>query len=69
MPLSGPMANRRFLVILVTVVGFISLISLVFRQRGPDSGFSNVPIHRVNVDDKVLKGEAISGGIGNETLK
>ena len=66
---SGPMANRRFLVFLVAVVGFISLISLVSRQHGTDSAFSNVPIHRVSVDDSVLKGEAIAGKIGNETLK
>lgn len=69
MPPSGPLANRRFLVFLVAVVGFIFLISLVFRPPGLNSAFSKVPIHRVSVDDGVLKGEAISGKIGNETLK
>lgn len=69
MPSSRPVANRRFLVILVAVVSFVSLLSLVFRQHGADSVFSNVPIHRVSVDDSILKGEAISGKIGNDTLK
>lgn len=63
------MANRRFLVIVVAVVGFVSLLSLVFRQHDTDLVFSNVPIHRVSVDDSILKGEAISGKIGNDTLK
>ncbi len=69
MPPSGPLANRRYLVFLVVVVSFISLVSLVFRQHDPDSAFGKVPIHRVSVDDSVLKGELISGKIGNETLK
>ena len=68
MPPSGPLANRRFLIFFVGVVGFIFLISLIFRPSGSDSAFS-APIHRVNVDDSILKGEAIAGKIGNETLK
>lgn len=31
--------------------------------------FSSVPIQQVSVDDDVLKGDAIMGKIGNETVK
>ena len=69
MPPSGPLANRRFLIFLVGVVGFISLISLIFRPPSSNAAIGRVPIHRMSVDDNVLKGEAIAGKLGNETLK
>ena len=42
----------------------------MFSARGnPDATFSSVPIHQVSVNDDVLKGDAIMGKIGNETVK
>lgn len=63
------MLNRRFLVLLLAAVGFISLLSVFFRQQNPNAAFGNPPIHPVNVDSHILKGDAIMGKIGNETLK
>lgn len=70
MPSQGAVANRRFLVLLLAAVGVVSLLSVFFsRSRNPNAAFSSVPIHQVNVNDETLKGDAIMGKIGNETLK
>ncbi|MCJ1271657.1 hypothetical protein MMC22_011562 [Lobaria immixta] len=64
------MANRRFLILLLAAIGLISLISLLFtRQQNAGQAFINTPIHPVVLDSTVLKGDTISGKIGNETLK
>ena len=70
MPTPGMVPNRRILVLLVAAVGLVSLLSWTFSaRRNADATFSSVPIHQVNVDDDVLKGDAIMGKIGNETVK
>ena len=70
MPTSGTVPNRRFLLLLVAAVGLVSLLSWAFSGRkNPDAIFRSVPIHQVSVDDDVLKGDAIMGKIGNETIK
>ena len=70
MPPQSTVPNRRFLLLLLTAVGLISLLSLtISKHRNPDAGFSSVPIHQVSVDNDVLKGDAIMGKIGNETVK
>ena len=70
MPTPGTVPNRRFLLLLVAAVGLVSLLSWTFSgRRNQDAGFSSVPIHQVSVDDDVLKGDAIMGKIGNETIK
>lgn len=64
------MGNRRFLVLLLATVGLVSLLSLLFnRQQGLTSAFVTSPLHTDPVDSAVLKGDVISGKIGNETLK
>lgn len=64
------MANRRFLVLLIAAAGLLSLISLLFsRRQSTGAALANTPIHHVSVDDTVLKGDAVMGKIGNETLK
>ena len=69
MPKPSTVPNRRFLLLLVLAIGLISLLSWTFSgQRHPSATFS-VPIHQVNVNDDVLKGDAIMGKIGNETIK
>lgn len=70
MPTPGTVPNRRFLLLLVAAIGLVSLLSWTFSgRRNADATFSSVPIHQVSVDDDVLKGDAIMGKIGNETIK
>ena len=70
MPTPGTVPNRRFLLLLITAVGLVSLLSWTFSgPRNLNATLSSVPIHQVNVDDDVLKGDAIMGKIGNETVK
>lgn len=69
-PSTTAMANRRFLILLLATIGLISLISLLFtRQQNVGQAFINTQIHPVVVDSTVLRGDTISGKIGNETLK
>jgi len=70
MPTAVAVSNRRFLVLLLAAVGLVSLISVFLsRPRHANAALSSVPIHQVNVNDNTLKGDAIMGKIGNETLK
>lgn len=70
MPTLGTVPNRRFILLLVTAVSLVSLLSWALSgRRNPDATFSSVPVHLVSVDDDVLKGDAIMGKIGNETIK
>ncbi|KAM0794348.1 ERV/ALR sulfhydryl oxidase domain-containing protein [Usnea florida] len=70
MPTPSTVPNRRILVLLVAAIGLVSLLSWTFSARSnPDATFSSVPIHQVSVNDDVLKGDAIMGKIGNETIK
>ena len=69
MPPSVTVSNLIFIFFFVGVVSFIFLISLIVRPPGSNSPLSKIPIHRISIDDSVLKGEAISGKLGNETLK
>ena len=71
MPTPSTVPNRRFLLLLVAAIGLVSLLSWTFSDRSsnPNAPFSSVPIHQVSVTDDVLKGDAIMGKIGNETVK
>ena len=70
MPSPSTIPNRRFLLLLVAAVSLVSFLSWTFSgPRNPDAAFKSVPIHKVSVDDDVLKGDAIMGKIGNETVK
>ena len=70
MPTPSTVPNRRILVLLVAAIGLVSLLSWTFSaRRNADATFSSVPIHQVSVNDDVLKGDAIMGKIGNETIK
>lgn len=70
MPTPGAISNRRFLVLLLAAIGLVSFFSVILsRHRNSDAAFSSVPIHQVNVNDDTLKGDAIMGTVGNETVK
>ena len=61
------MLNRRFLSLLLVAATLLFLTSIFFQQRqSPDAMFPQTP---VSVDMKILKGDAIMGKLGNETLK
>ena len=69
MPTASTAPNRRFL-LLLTAVAFFLLLSWTFSGRNhPITGFKTIPVHQVSVSDEVLKGDAIMGKIGNETVK
>lgn len=69
-PNTTAMANRRFLILLLVAIGLVSLISLLFtRQQTAGHADINTPRHSEVVDGALLKGDTISGRIGNETLK
>lgn len=62
--------NRRAFTFILGAVGLIAILSLFFRASPPSTSPSlRDTIHRVQVDDDVLKGSVISGKIGNETVK
>ena len=70
MPSQGAIANRRFVLLLMVAITFVSIISWGFSTpRTIDSTFSSTPIHKVSFSDDTLKGDAIMGKIGNETVK
>lgn len=67
---TGTMTNRRFLVLLLAVIGVLCFtLALLSRQGDPDIAYSKTPIHHVEADDSTLKGGAIMSKLGNETLK
>ncbi|KAL2049147.1 hypothetical protein ABVK25_010576 [Lepraria finkii] len=69
-PVPGAMATRRFLMLFMAVVAFVSVMSWAFSSpRNADSKFSSVPFHQVSVNEEVLKGDAIMGKIENATVK
>ena len=70
MPSSKTMSNRRFLIFLCGIIFFFCTI-LAGLSRRSDSvmAYSATPIHHVTVEDSTLKGDAIMGKLGNETLK
>ena len=61
------MANRRFLMLLMAAVAFVSVMSWAFSS--PRNADSKVPFHQVSVNEDVLKGDAIMGKIENATAK
>ena len=71
MPTSGTLQKWRFLIFLVAAIAFVSFLIWTFPDRSSNlnATSSSVPIHQVNVADDVLKGDAIMGKIGNETVK
>ena len=69
-PSSGAVANRRFLVLLLTVAGFLSFTYIgLSRSSAPSLSYQSEPIHHVAVAEEILKGDAIMPKLGNETLK
>ncbi|MCJ1235531.1 hypothetical protein MMC14_003500 [Varicellaria rhodocarpa] len=74
MPPSTPMSNRRFLVLFfgaLAVICFIFISSERYRDSSSPVSYANTqtPIHHVTVQADTLKGDAIMGKLGNETLK
>ena len=70
MPTPGAVANRRFLVLLLAAVGLVSFFSVIIsRPHNPGASLSPISDYQVNVNDDTLKGDAIMGKIGNETIK
>ncbi|KAG7007110.1 hypothetical protein G7Y79_00011g030080 [Physcia stellaris] len=63
------MPNRRPLIYILCAIGLISLLSLIFSSSPSPYPTTQAPIHEVHVDESILKGDAIMGKIGNETLK
>ncbi|MCJ1408632.1 hypothetical protein MMC19_002707 [Ptychographa xylographoides] len=64
------MLNRRFLILLLTAAAILCFTYLgLFRSNHSSASYSKTPIHHVTVADSTLKGDAIMGKIGNETLK
>jgi hypothetical protein len=67
---TGTMTNRRFLFLLLALIGILCFtLALLSRQSDLDLAYSKTPIHHVTVDDSTLKGAAIMSKLGNETLK
>ena len=61
------MPNRRFLSLLLVAAILLFLTSIFVQQRqSSDAAISQPPI---SVNTKTLKGNAIMGKLGNETLK
>ncbi|KAL8938055.1 MAG: hypothetical protein Q9211_003386 [Gyalolechia sp. 1 TL-2023] len=63
-------ANRRYLILIVSTIGILALLSVFFRsapRRGdyPSGGH----LHNLNLNSEVLKGEVVAGKIANETIK
>ncbi|KAL9030420.1 MAG: hypothetical protein Q9196_001452 [Gyalolechia fulgens] len=63
-------ANRRYLILIVSAIGILALLSVFFRsapRRGdyPSGGH----LHNLNLNSEVLKGEVVAGKIANETIK
>lgn len=73
MPSPGAMSNRRFLVLLLAVSGFLSFSFVFFFRQRPIGtrapNYGTVPIHHVNVSPETLSGNVIMPNLGNETLK
>lgn len=67
---SAPPSNRRLLTLLLAALALL-FITFVSFPRHHDLGIfhSDVPVHKVSVADSTLKGGAIIGKLGNETLK
>ena len=67
---ASAMLNRRFLILLLTAAAILCFTYLgLFRSNHSSASYSKTPIHHVTVADSTLKGDAIMGKIGNETLK
>ncbi|KAL8840454.1 MAG: hypothetical protein Q9170_001330 [Blastenia crenularia] len=63
-------ANRRFLLLIISAIGVLTLLSVFFRsapQRGHHP--AGDPLNHLNLNPEVLKGEVIAGKIANETIK
>jgi len=70
MPSHGAVANRRFLVLLIAAAGLIFFTIALFSNHDTTAlDYSTMPIPPVTVQDSTLKGDAIAGKLGNETLK
>ncbi|KAL9597409.1 MAG: hypothetical protein Q9219_005162 [cf. Caloplaca sp. 3 TL-2023] len=70
MPSQAGIANRRFLVLLVSAAGVLTLLSLFFRSTPQTNHFpANDPLNHLNLNPEVLKGGVIAGKIANETIK
>lgn len=71
MPSPGAVANRRLLVYLIAASGLVAFFFVFLSGSGdrPALAYSQTPIHHVSVQGDTLKGGAIMGKLGNETLK
>lgn len=72
MPTPGAIANRRFLILLLAALGLISFTFILLfppHTSSPNPDYSTTPIHPIDAQENTLKGAAIMGTLGNETLK
>lgn len=63
-------ANRRYLILIISAMGILALLSVFFRSA-PQRGHypPGDPLNNLNLDPEVLKGEVVAGKIANETIK
>ncbi|KAL8944514.1 MAG: hypothetical protein Q9216_000424 [Gyalolechia sp. 2 TL-2023] len=63
-------ANRRYLILIISVIGALALTSVFFRSAPQRAQYPvGDPLNNWNIGPEVLKGEVVAGKIGNETIK
>ncbi|KAL8982650.1 MAG: hypothetical protein Q9177_005206 [Variospora cf. flavescens] len=70
MPSKTGIANRRFVLLILSAVGVLALLSLFFRSTPQRNQFpAGNPLNHLDINPSVLQGEAVAGKIANETIK
>lgn len=70
MPSQSAIANRRFLILILSAIGALTLLSVFFTSAPQRGHFPpGDPLNHLNLNPEVLKGEVIAGKIANETIK
>ncbi|KAL9022546.1 MAG: hypothetical protein Q9185_000256 [Variospora sp. 1 TL-2023] len=63
-------ANRRFVLLILSAVGVFALLRLFFRSAAQRNQFpAGDPLNHLEINPGVLQGEAVAGKIANETIK
>lgn len=70
MPSQSGVANRRFLLLILSAVGILTLLSVFFRSAPQRDHYpAGDPLNHLNLKPEILKGEVVAGKIANETTK
>ncbi|KAL8950822.1 MAG: hypothetical protein Q9222_003169 [Ikaeria aurantiellina] len=70
MPSQGSVANRRFLVLIVSAIGLLAFLSIFFRSAPQRGHFlPGDPVNELDLNPDALRGEVVAGKIANETIK